>query len=258
MGVKPEGPWRRARATWNFSSFGLIVDTMKCMTGRVDREAHGWVKGTGYYPDSSYRMLEAMPIFPYRFDHWNDGDTHNPRQVFITQDTSFTAYFVGSAQYTVHARSNNLACGTVTGEGQYYEDAVAVLTAEPRAGCYFGGWADGDTTNPRAVLVQSDTTLVALFAREDDTVGLQPVVQEQLFTLSPNPTSGEVMLTIANPDKGMTLQVVDAEGRTVMQHAIGQDRRVLTLDLSAEPTGVYYIRLVTPRGSHIERLLLSR
>lgn len=35
---------------------------------------------------------EARP--GYRFDHWSDGDTANPRQLVLTQDTLLTAYFL--------------------------------------------------------------------------------------------------------------------------------------------------------------------
>ena len=59
----------------------------------------GEVTGGGIYPDSSWVTITANPFAldcigcHIEFDHWNDGDTTNPRLVFVISDTSFTAYF---------------------------------------------------------------------------------------------------------------------------------------------------------------------
>lgn len=37
--------------------------------------------------------IEAKPKQDCRFVHWNDGNTENPRNIALTQDTVFTAYF---------------------------------------------------------------------------------------------------------------------------------------------------------------------
>ena len=57
------------------------------------------VDGGGVYADSSWVAISATPITPQdadfliEFDHWNDGDTNNPRNIFVVSDTTFTAYF---------------------------------------------------------------------------------------------------------------------------------------------------------------------
>ena len=53
----------------------------------------GFVSGGGVYIDSSIVMMSAIPFDGYKFEQWNDGDTVNPRQVFIVSDTSFIAIF---------------------------------------------------------------------------------------------------------------------------------------------------------------------
>ncbi len=45
------------------------------------------------YADSSIVTLVATPFDGYEFLMWNDGDTTNPRQVFVTSDTVFAAVF---------------------------------------------------------------------------------------------------------------------------------------------------------------------
>lgn len=59
-------------------------------------ERLGTVVGGGLVPDSSVVSLVAVPHThdaQVVFDRWNDGDTSNPRQVFVVSDTAFTAYF---------------------------------------------------------------------------------------------------------------------------------------------------------------------
>ncbi len=50
-----------------------------------------------------------------------------------------------------------------------FEDSVLVI-ATPSVGYHFAGWNDGVLTNPRTVLIQSDTTLSSLFAPNDYSV----------------------------------------------------------------------------------------
>ena len=53
----------------------------------------GTVGGGGLHMDSTYATLYATPFAGYRFVAWNDGDTLNPRNVFVVSDTTFTATF---------------------------------------------------------------------------------------------------------------------------------------------------------------------
>lgn len=53
----------------------------------------GTVSGSGEYVDSTSVTLQAIPYDGFEFDHWNDGDTANPRKVFVVSDTAFVAYF---------------------------------------------------------------------------------------------------------------------------------------------------------------------
>jgi len=43
---------------------------------------------------TSTAIIEAIPQNRYAFDHWQDGDTTNPRTLVVTCDTTFTAYFI--------------------------------------------------------------------------------------------------------------------------------------------------------------------
>lgn len=53
----------------------------------------GTVIGDGTYLENSTVQLIAVPYSGYVFQQWNDGNTDNPRDVTVTQDSTFTAYF---------------------------------------------------------------------------------------------------------------------------------------------------------------------
>lgn len=53
----------------------------------------GSVTGGGNHPINSVVTLTAVPACGYRFVHWNDSLTINPRVLTADKDTSFTAYF---------------------------------------------------------------------------------------------------------------------------------------------------------------------
>ena len=66
-------------------------------------------------------------------------------------------------KYTITVNSNNDAWGTVTGGGEYEENAVATLIATPNAGYSFVKWDDGVKDNPRTVTVTENATFTAVF-----------------------------------------------------------------------------------------------
>ena len=85
---------------------------------------------------------------------------------------------------TLTAVPNYEQRGSVEGGGVYVIGSDAVLTATPANGYFFACWQDGDTLNPRSVIVTPGAHYVAYFfaCRHDtvyvggDTVGVPPVM----------------------------------------------------------------------------------
>ena len=65
--------------------------------------------------------------------------------------------------YTVTVSPNDPSLGSVTGSGEYPEGATIEISATPEANAYFESWDDGNTDNPRSIVVTQDTTFVANF-----------------------------------------------------------------------------------------------
>ena len=104
------------------------------------------------------------------FTSWTneDGDivsediTHT---FFITRDAVYTANIAttGDDTYMLTTVSSPLTGGDIVGGGTFLSGKTAVLTAEPYEGFTFTRWSDGNTDNPRSVLMDDNKTLTAVF-----------------------------------------------------------------------------------------------
>ena len=128
-----------------------------------DDENMGTVNGGGTYDYGSERQISAIPVEHFRFVSWNDNNTDNPRSIILTADTTFTAYFEAIPQYVIEATSSNEEFGTVAGGGTYYEGTTITINATPNDGYVFTSWDDGNTENPRTIIVTENASYVANF-----------------------------------------------------------------------------------------------
>ena len=116
--------------------------------------------------DDNKGVFKAVANKGYRFVQWNDGNTDNPRTVFVVQDTAFVAEFAEQIpQYYITATCDPQQ-GVVTGAGTYDYGTLATLEAIANKGYRFAQWNDGNTDNPRTVSVVQDTAFVAEFAEQ--------------------------------------------------------------------------------------------
>ena len=99
----------------------------------------------------------------------------------------------------------------------------------------------------------------------EDSTAVHPVKAPAVtFSLTPNPTTGEVTIEVKGDRwkvRGgeMAVTVCDASGREVRRQTLlptTEDNR-LRLDLKGLPAGAYFVTVVTPQGSHTEKLVMS-
>ena len=106
--------------------------------------------------------MTAVPNRGYKFSHWHDGNTDNPRRVLMDQDSSFTAYFEPKEQYHIAVSVDNPEHGYVTGGGTYYELDTVRMEAFPSSDRFrFDFWGDGNVSNPRYLLARIDGLALA-------------------------------------------------------------------------------------------------
>ena len=107
--------------------------------------------------------LTAIPNYGYHFTRWSDGNTDNPRTFALTQDTTFTAEFALN-QYNINVSCDE-TIGSIVGEnGSYDYMSFHTYEAIPNNHYHFNQWSDGNTDNPRTVVLTQDTALTAEFA----------------------------------------------------------------------------------------------
>ena len=96
--------------------------------------------------------------------------------------------------YTIKVKSNNDAWGTVTGSGTYKDGEIVAITAVPAQGYFFTCWNDGNTENPRVILVSGDAEYIATFS---DTPGGGGGGTENALEIS-----GSINANTVWPDRG--------------------------------------------------------
>ena len=132
------------------------------ITVESDNPDWGTVSGGGEFHYGDTIQIEALPFIGHEFIAWNDGNVNSPREIVVTQDSTFVALFAIS-QYTITVESDHPDWGSVTGGGTYYYGDTIEISATANLGFEFLGWTDGNTDNPRTVIVTEDQTFTAHF-----------------------------------------------------------------------------------------------
>lgn len=113
--------------------------------------------------DEAIYRVEAWSNDPgYQFSHWSDGNTENPREITIYEDTELTAYYK-PVLCKVEVRSSNNDWGTVRGGGSVRYGGNLIIKAIPNSGYRFVQWSDGNTNSEREMWASGDVVYEAVF-----------------------------------------------------------------------------------------------
>ena len=187
-------------------------------------------------------IIKAVANEGFRFIMWSDSVADNPRTLVVSHDTMLTALF-DTLYVTLTLNSNNSDWGTVDGGGEYAYGKEALVSATAAEGYRFVNWSDGSEENHRVLVVTEDMELTANFA---EGVGIHGA-DGGAVRLFPNPTNG--------------LLSVEGEGVSLVEVYDMASRRVLaaegagSIDLTALPDGVYYVRVVHGRGVTVDKVV---
>lgn len=193
----------------------------------------------------------AAHLLGYRFDHWSDGVTDNPRTLTVTQDTLLAAFFVLDAipRDTVYVYLHDTitvgepidyydlsvlsvqSTGIAVGSGRFTDGTIVEIAGIPVVGNHFVQWSDGNTENPRHVTVTSDITLTALF--DVDQVGVTDVPTSQSFV-----TVQDNIITIQGV-AGQRVRIFDAVGRLLSTEPTAYE----TQHFRMTSAGVYLVQV---------------
>ena len=122
----------------------------------------GSVQGAGTYDYLTEIEISATANYGYHFTQWNDGNTDNPRVVQVTEDMAYTAQFDKNI-YTITTYCDNQMGSVSAPDSAEYLDEITI-SATANYGYHFVQWSDGNTDNPRALVLTQDTAFTAEFA----------------------------------------------------------------------------------------------
>ncbi len=129
------------------------------------------IRGNNVYCDST-TIVYATADEHCVFDHWSNGNTANPDTLHLTSDSAVTAVFIPN-QYALTVSSNDPTLGSVVGSGTYeYLDTVSI-SATAIEHYHFVRWDDGNTQNPRNIIMTNDISRSAIFAIDTHSVTVQ-------------------------------------------------------------------------------------
>ena len=125
----------------------------------------GTVTGGGTFAYGAHTFISAVANPGYEFLQWSDGSTLSTRYITVTGNATYTALFLaeGGQTYTLTVTSNDPSLGQVFGGGTYPAGVSVEISAFPTAMARFVKWDDGNTDNPRTVVVNSDMAFEAQF-----------------------------------------------------------------------------------------------
>ena len=157
----PCGTKEAYQSSTGWSAFTNIIEPEPDYTATAgsSNEKYGTALIVSHTCDNKLTVQATATNEHYLFTRWSDGSTLNPYTFTLTQDTTLTAEFALD-RHTVTATAEN---GTVTGSGTYTHGTEVTLTATPDEHYRFVQWSDGNTDNPRTLVVESDITLAAEF-----------------------------------------------------------------------------------------------
>ena len=132
-----------------------VITAIPCVVTLYCDNVMGAVSGAGSYQANEQVTITATPNIGYRFRNWSDGITTNPRTIVVVGDTTLTAEFeeMATTEHTV----------SIVVDAEQNGAVQMVLTAVPDDGYRFINWSDGNTDNPRTIMVTEDMTLTAKF-----------------------------------------------------------------------------------------------
>lgn len=196
---------------------------------------------------------------------YNDGDTTVDHVVDLDEMVDSTTHIVFVVHHSSEVNVSDSASADEGYEGHGFSltaAEVSLLVASAReAGMATITLSDTLTTQYGCDSIVNLT--LAFRARQADTSNVDPgnpsdtiVVDTTAapeISLYPNPTASRVTVD-ATAD--MThVELYDNDGRRMEQYTVGADKRILTIDLSRYPAGIYYVRVYTPKQIDIKKVI---
>ncbi len=136
-------------------------------------------------------------------------------------------------------------------------------------------FGDGNTStdqNPRHIYQEEGEYIVTLtafagsgasFCGDADTMRIKvsalvsngPAASDRTLSVHPNPSQGQFTLAWAQLSGQVTLSILDVLGNQLVRSELSSGARSHTVDLTAYPAGMYYVRVSDKHGSIVQKVM---
>ena len=130
--------------------------------------------------------LQAQPDSGFVFKQWADGNTDNPRVVTVETDITYEAHYTALPTEGETPSAPDMARCTIymgnceTPFSQDFPTGTELeIHAQPNECNHFVRWSDGNTNNPRTIVITSDITLKAEFATDTFVIKVESADESQ-------------------------------------------------------------------------------
>lgn len=113
----------------------------------------GYILGGGRFGIGTEQQLEAVTNAGWRFVQWEDGATQNPRNILVPPEGATYEGWFERTPVSLTLLSSPTNGGDVYGTGIYGSGTEQAVFAQPRDYWFFLGWQDGNTENPRNIVI---------------------------------------------------------------------------------------------------------
>lgn len=158
--------------------------------------------------------------------------------------------------------ANSADAGTVTGEGNYAQNASVSLTAVPNTGFLFEKWIEYPSQSELSTDITYTFTMpnhnVAVLAQ----FGVDPnagVATNDLgkVSVSPNPTNNNVNITLDSKLSGaFNVNIMDVTGKTVYTNSL-EANSTMNVDVTSFAKGVYFVKINNDKTQFVQKLIVK-
>ena len=155
---------------------------------QVQGSEGGTATGSGNYACGDTITLKATAYECYHFVKWSDEQTDSVRNYVVEGNDTLHAYFARDT-FEIKVSVKDNVGGRVDGSGNYACGDTATLTAIAEDCYQFVKWSDGNTDNPRQVVVTKDEQYEAEFEIKKCTIRINPddpMTGSTVFVTNPN------------------------------------------------------------------------
>jgi hypothetical protein len=169
------------------------------------------------------------------------------------KNTSWRDYFTNITNETplpnITLQSNDATMGTVDIiQVNTCTNDTAVIEAIANAGYRFLQWNDGNTENPRTVVVTQDTTFKAEFGVETNIIDRKT----SAINIYPNPAIDNISISLPENISQAFFTLYDMQGKILIKQEVSNKETVAIDNLAS---GIYIYSVRTDKQNHTGKLI---